>query len=208
MRKFLLVISMLLITSLVYGQGIKWYEDFDEGLAEAKRTGKPMMIDFYTEWEGWGGYYVIKIDKFVYTDSEVIKLAKEFVCVKVDADEDEETNDNYGVRAYPTVIFTNSQGKEISKIRGYKKAPVFIQSMKEALAKVPRPIAKPKIRKTSSKVLGPEDKAKTIYSLGENYEANKMYPQAIREYQKVIKEYPNTIWARKAEEQIKVIKSK
>lgn len=204
MKKFLLVVSMLLITSLVYGQEIRWYEDFDEGLAEARRTGKPMMIDFYTDWCGWCD----ELDKKVYTDSDIIKLAEDFISVKIDADEDEETKEKYRVNAYPTIIFTDSQGKEISKIRGYKKAPFFAQSMSQVLAKVPKPVVKPKIKKTSSsKVLGPEDKAKTIYSLGANYEANKMYPQAIREYQKVIKEYPNAIWAQKAKERIAVIKS-
>lgn len=204
MRKFLLVVSLLLISSLVYGEGIKWYENFDGGLAEAKRTGKPIMIDFYTDWCGWCD----ELDKKVYTDSDVIKLAEDFISVKIDADVDEETKEKYRVRAYPTIIFTDSQGKEINKIVGYKKAPAFAQSMSQALAKVPKPVAKPKIGKIpSSKVLSPEDKAKTIYSLGENYEANKMYPRAIKEYQRVMKEYPNTIWAQKAKERIATIKS-
>ena len=203
MRKFLLVVSLLLTTSLVYGQEIKWYENFDEGLTEAKKTGKPMMIDFYTDWCGWCD----ELDKKVYTDSDVIKLAEDFISVKIDANADQETKEKYRVNAYPTVIFTDSQGKEISKIRGYKKASFFAQSMSQTLTKVPRPITKPKIRKTSSKALSPEDKAKTIYSLGENYETNKMYPQAIREYQRVIKEYPNTIWTQKARERITAIKS-
>ncbi len=124
MKKLLLTTLILLITSWAYGQGIKWYENFAKGWAEAKRSGKPMMIDFYTDWCHWCG----ELDKKVYTDPHVIKLA--------------------------------------------------------------------------------EDKAKSSYSLGKNYEANKMYPQAIREYQRVISEYPNTIWARKAEERIKIIKSK
>lgn len=205
MKKFLLVILMLLITSLVYGQGIKWYGNFDEGLTEAKRTGKPMMIDFYTDWCHWCD----ELDKKVYTDSDVIKLAEDFISVKIDADADEETKEKYRVNAYPTVIFTDSQGKEISRIRGYRQASFFTQSMSQVLDKAPRPIIQPKVRKTpSSEVSGPEDKAKSIYSLGENYEANKMYSQAIREYQRVIKEYPNTNWARKAEEQIKIIRSK
>ena len=203
MKKFPLLVLVLLVTSLVYGQEIKWYEDFDEGLAEAKRSGKPMMIDFYTDWCHWCD----ELDKKVYTDSDVIKLAEDFISVKIDADVDEETKEKYRVRAYPTIIFTDSQGKEINKIRGYKKASSFVQSMSQALAKVPRPIAKPKIRKTPSKVPGPEDKAKTIYSLGNNYEANKMYAQAIREYRRVIREYPNSIWAQKAQERITILKS-
>ncbi|MBU4310721.1 thioredoxin family protein, partial [bacterium] len=73
MRKFLLVTLMLLITSLAYGEGIKWYENFDGGLAEAKRTGKPIMIDFYTDWCHWCD----ELDKKVYTNSDVIKLAED-----------------------------------------------------------------------------------------------------------------------------------
>ena len=29
---------------------IEWAESIEKGLAEAKKTGKPIMMDFYTEW--------------------------------------------------------------------------------------------------------------------------------------------------------------
>ena len=29
---------------------IQWAESVEKGLAEAKKTGKPVMMDFYTEW--------------------------------------------------------------------------------------------------------------------------------------------------------------
>ena len=29
---------------------IEWGESIEKGLAEAQRTGKPVMMDFYTEW--------------------------------------------------------------------------------------------------------------------------------------------------------------
>ena len=32
------------------GKEIQWEKAFEKGLAEAKKTGKPMMLDFYTEW--------------------------------------------------------------------------------------------------------------------------------------------------------------
>ncbi|MCK4814974.1 tetratricopeptide repeat protein, partial [bacterium] len=54
--------------------------------------------------------------------------------------------------------------------------------------------------------LTPEEKAKALYTLGENYRLNKMYSQAIREYEKLIKEYPKTTWAAKAREQLKKLK--
>ena len=69
----------------------------------------------------------------------------------------------------------------------------------------PREEVKPK-EKPKSRELTQEDKARTIYSLGENYQLNRMYPQAIREYQRVIKKYPSTIWATKARKQLKKLK--
>ena len=29
---------------------IQWGESIEKGLAEAQKTGKPIMMDFYTEW--------------------------------------------------------------------------------------------------------------------------------------------------------------
>ena len=29
---------------------IEWAASIEKGLAEAKKTGKPVMMDFYTEW--------------------------------------------------------------------------------------------------------------------------------------------------------------
>ncbi|HEA47090.1 MAG TPA: tetratricopeptide repeat protein [bacterium] len=53
-----------------------------------------------------------------------------------------------------------------------------------------------------------KDQAKTLYSLAQNYEMNRMYDLALREYQKIIKNYANSSWAQKARERIKVIGTK
>lgn len=50
--------------------------------------------------------------------------------------------------------------------------------------------------------------AMTLYSLAQNYEMNKMYDLAIREYQKIVKNHPNSIWAQKAGERIRTIGTK
>ena len=50
--------------------------------------------------------------------------------------------------------------------------------------------------------------ARARYSLAQNYEMNKMYDLALREYQKIIKNYPNSSWAQKARERIRAIGTK
>jgi len=63
--------------------------------------------------------------------------------------------------------------------------------------------ASPVRKKTAIK-----NKAKALYSLAQNYEMNKMYDLAIGEYQKIIKNYPNTSWAQKARERIVELRRK
>ena len=49
------LITLLLLTvvtnplSLATGE-VKWGKSIEKGLAEAKKTGKPIMMDFYTDW--------------------------------------------------------------------------------------------------------------------------------------------------------------
>lgn len=66
-------------------------------------------------------------------------------------------------------------------------------------------------RKAVSPVRGEaivKDEARALYSLAQNYEMNKMYDLAIGEYQKIIKNYPDSIWAQKARERIVELKRK
>ncbi len=53
-----------------------------------------------------------------------------------------------------------------------------------------------------------KDEARALYSLAQNYEMNKMYDLALREYQKIIKNYPDSVWAQKARERIAELKRK
>ena len=53
-QKQLIVLATLLAvvaSSMVLAdEKIQWRASIEEGMAEAKETGKPIMMDFYTEW--------------------------------------------------------------------------------------------------------------------------------------------------------------
>ncbi|MBU4129074.1 tetratricopeptide repeat protein [bacterium] len=68
---------------------------------------------------------------------------------------------------------------------------------------VARQAASPVTREATVK-----DQASTLYSLAQNYEMNKMYDLAIREYQKIVKNHPNSIWAPKARGRIAELRKK
>lgn len=108
---------------------ISWVDSMDEGLTIAKNQGKPIMIDFYTDWCFW----CKKLDSETYSDSKVQELADSFVCIKIDGDKDRANTAKYKVNGYPTIVFLNKNGKEIYRSPGYVDAPTLIRAMEKAL---------------------------------------------------------------------------
>ena len=53
-RRWFIVLATLLVVVaspiVLAEEKIQWAESIGKGLAEAKKTGKPVMMDFYTEW--------------------------------------------------------------------------------------------------------------------------------------------------------------
>ena len=52
-RQFLVLATLLLVVAspmVLAKEKIQWAESVEKGFAEAKKTGKPVMMDFYTEW--------------------------------------------------------------------------------------------------------------------------------------------------------------
>ncbi|MCY3550722.1 MAG: hypothetical protein OXH39_09725 [Candidatus Poribacteria bacterium] len=38
------------VPALIAGEGVKWEKSLEDGMKEAAKTGKPVMLDFYTDW--------------------------------------------------------------------------------------------------------------------------------------------------------------
>ena len=110
---------------------ISWEHDLAGALHKAKGEGKHVMADFYTDWCGW----CKKLDKDVYTDADVNRLAEQFICVKVNCEVDKTAFSKYGLTGYPTVIFFNPAGDIEETVVGYRAAPAFIDIMKKVLDK-------------------------------------------------------------------------
>lgn len=52
-RQFIVLATLLLVVAspvVLATEKIQWAESIETGFAEAKKTGKPIMMDFYTEW--------------------------------------------------------------------------------------------------------------------------------------------------------------
>lgn len=52
-RRISLGVLLLMVGTvpvLIAGEGVKWEKSLEDGMKEAAKTGKPVMLDFYTDW--------------------------------------------------------------------------------------------------------------------------------------------------------------
>jgi thioredoxin-related protein len=132
-------VFVLLITgaALAGAQGIPWQSDLASATAEARRTGKIMMVDVYTDWCGW----CKKLDTDTYADDGVIKGAARFVALKLNPEKGASARqfaEKYGVSGYPTILFVEADGTLANKVVGYVEAESFAAEMKKTTEYGPR----------------------------------------------------------------------
>jgi thioredoxin-related protein len=113
---------------------VRWRE-WDPGLAEAQKNGRPVLVDFYTQWCGW----CRRMDKDVYSRADVRDyLQKKFVTVKIDAEASDAARyegkaltsrslaARFRVTGYPTTVFLRADGGHLANVPGYIPADRFM----------------------------------------------------------------------------------
>ena len=126
---FFLSVGLLTFQSTSFA-GATWLADFAKSRQEAEKGGKLILLDFTgSDWCGW----CIKLKKEVFDKKEFIDYAKNnLVLVEVDfptakkklSDEQRKANEELknkynATRGFPTIVVTDSSGKEIWRQVGY-----------------------------------------------------------------------------------------
>jgi thiol-disulfide isomerase/thioredoxin len=103
---------------------VSWGKELPAALAEAKASGKQVLIDFEATWCG----PCHTMDQWVWNDAELAPLiSKGYVAIKVDADLQKELVKRLKITGYPTMMVMNADGTEVKRVSEY-------QSSKQMLA--------------------------------------------------------------------------
>ncbi|MDG1332535.1 MAG: thioredoxin family protein [Crocinitomicaceae bacterium] len=117
MIKSLLPIVFLAFSLFSFGQINFQSLSIDEAIAKAKTENKKVFIDIYTTWCG-----PCKIlDRNVFKNTGVgERVNPDFIAIKVDAERypDQSRLVEFNIRAYPTMIVLDGDGKQLKKFIG------------------------------------------------------------------------------------------
>lgn len=110
-------------------RGVGWQPDLSAALAAARAEARPVMAVFYHR--GFGGSLELRRDGF--SDPEVGRLARFFVCVQVEYETSVEQATDLGVVAIPCVVFLRPDGEPYLTIEGYGSAERVARAMRRAI---------------------------------------------------------------------------
>lgn len=132
MKKIILIFSMFLTGLSAEAQGVTFAEKtLGEVLEQAKSENKLIFLDAYTTWCGPCKMMV----KNVFPQKEVGDyMNPNFISISIDMEKGEgiELAKKYGITAYPTLLFLNTEGKVLHTKVGGIDAPTFIEEAKIA----------------------------------------------------------------------------
>jgi thioredoxin-related protein len=104
------------------------WRSWDEGMREARTTGRPVLVDVYTNWCGW----CKRLDRDVYSRADVQDyLSRKVVPIKLNAEGREAASwqgraynsrslaAKLGVSGYPTILFFDPRGGSLGGVASY-----------------------------------------------------------------------------------------
>jgi len=111
------------------------WRSWDAGLREAGNSGRPVLVDVYTDWCRW----CKRMDRDVYARADVESyLARKFVAVKLDAESSAAARYEgraytsrslavrFGATGYPTTMFLSAKGVHLGNVPGYVPPQDFL----------------------------------------------------------------------------------
>ena len=116
------------------GAVISWQPYQTQLIETARKTGRPVMIDFVTQ----SCPNCRAMDRNVFSRRNIAQAAEPFLALRADltppTSETQKLIDQWRIEAFPTVVFLGPDGTERVNLRlvGYERAENFLQRLQQA----------------------------------------------------------------------------
>lgn len=155
--------------------GIAWNHSYDAALADAKKSDRPILLDFYTDWCQW----CKRLDDSTFVDSAFVGYSRKFTMARLNAEVDTVTAAKYRVKSYPTIVVLRADGTEIDRVLGYYRPAEFMAEVENYLA------GRNTLAAMEAEVATKGNDPAFVYALGDKYYGHGLFEEARSEYLKL-----------------------
>jgi FKBP-type peptidyl-prolyl cis-trans isomerase 2 len=108
---------------------IAWQEDHDEGLALAKKEGKPAVLVLYAD----QCPLCKRLFSETMTDPSIVSLRDRLAWIEADSGKLASIKQRYGQNDYPMIVLFRADGTIAGKLNGFQEAAAFRAALQELL---------------------------------------------------------------------------
>lgn len=109
---------------------VSWLEDYDQGLALAKKEGKPVVLVLYADW----CKFCHKLFGETVPDSRLDDLRSDFVWLRINSDKKPEYGDRFGQEKFPLTVVLDGEGHELARLPGAQDPESMHKELSAVLA--------------------------------------------------------------------------